>query len=417
MNKNAEYQYYDELETRDLQTRRAAQFAALPEQIKHAQHRSRAFARILAEIDSASITTPDALARLPVTRKSELTALAKQDPPFGGLATAEPGEFARVFSSPGPVYEPESYRPDYWRLARALFAAGFRRGDLVHNSFAYHFTPAGSMVEGAARALGCAVFPAGVGQTELQAQAVADLRPDGYVGTPSFLKIILDKGAEMDLDTTSLRKAVVSGEALPPSLRAEISNHGVEVLQCYASADLGLIAYESPAKEGLIVDEGVIVEIVCPGTGDLVPDGEVGEVVVTTFNPDYPLIRFATGDLSAIMAGVSPCGRTNIRIKGWMGRADQTTKVRGMFVTPTQVAEVVRRHPDIKKGRLVVDRQADNDTMTLYCEMEGEGSPGLANDIAASLRDVCKLRGDVAFAAVGSLATDGKVIDDIRKYD
>lgn len=415
MSENA--QYYDELETRDPQTRRQAQFAALPEQINHAQHRSRAFARILADVDSASITTPDALAQLPVTRKSELTTLAKQDPPFGGLATAEPGEFARVFSSPGPVYEPESDRPDYWRLARALFAAGFRRGDLVHNSFAYHFTPAGSMVEGGARALGCAVFPAGVGQTELQAQAVADLRPDGYVGTPSFLKIILDKAAEMKLDTSSLRKAVVSGEALPPSLRAEIGKHGIELLQCYASADLGVIAYESPAKEGLIVDEGVVVEIVRPGTGDVVPDGEVGEVVVTTFNPDYPLIRFATGDLSAIMPGVSPCGRTNMRIKGWMGRADQTTKVRGMFVTPTQVAEVVKRHPEIKKGRLVVDRQADNDTMTLYCEVEAEGSPDLANDIAASLRDVCKLRGDVAFAAIGSLAIDGKVIDDIRKYD
>ena len=415
MNKNVEY--YDQLETRDPQTRREAQFAALPEQINHAQRRSRAFARILADIDSASITTADALAQLPVTRKSELTTLAKQDPPFGGLATAELGEFARVFSSPGPIYEPESHRPDYWRLARALFAAGFRRGDLVHNSFAYHFTPAGSMVEGAARALGCAVFPAGVGQTELQAQAVVDLRPDGYVGTPSFLKIILDKAAEMNLDTTSLRKAVVSGEALPPSLRDEISAQGIEVLQCYASADLGLIAYESPAKEGLIVDEGVLVEIVRPGTGDVVSNGEVGEVVVTTFNPDYPLIRFATGDLSAIMAGVSPCGRTNMRIKGWMGRADQTTKVRGMFVTPTQVAEVVKRYPEIKKGRLVVGRQADNDTMTLYCETEEEGSPDLANRIAASLRDVCKLRGDVVFAAIGSLASDGKVIDDIRKYD
>jgi len=415
MSKNVEY--YDQLETRDPQTRREAHFAALSEQINHAQRRSRAFARILADIDSASIITADALSQLPVTRKSELTTLAKQDPPFGGLATAEPGEFARVFSSPGPIYEPESHRPDYWRLARALFAAGFRRGDLVHNSFAYHFTPAGSMVEGAARALGCAVFPAGVGQTELQAQSVNDLRPDGYTGTPSFLKIMLDKAAEMNLDTTSLRKAVVSGEALPPSLRDEISAQGIEVLQCYASADLGLIAYESPAKEGLIVDEGVLVEIVRPGTGDVLPEGEVGEVVVTTFNPDYPLIRFGTGDLSAIMAGVSPCGRTNMRIKGWMGRADQTTKVRGMFVTPTQVVEVVKRYPEIKKGRLVVGRQADNDTMTLYCETEEEGSPDLANRIAASLRDVCKLRGDVVFAAIGSLANDGKVIDDIRKYD
>ena len=295
MSKNVEY--YDQLETRDPQTRREAHFAALSEQINHAQRRSRAFARILADIDSASITTADALAQLPVTRKSELTTLAKQDPPFGGLATAEPGEFARVFSSPGPVYEPESHRPDYWRLARALFAAGFRRGDLVHNSFAYHFTPAGSMVEGAARALGCAVFPAGVGQTELQAQSVNDLRPDGYTGTPSFLKIMLDKAAEMNLDTTSLRKALVSGAALPPSLRDEISAQGIEVLQCYASADLGLIAYESPAKEGLIVDESVLVEIVRPGTGDVLPEGEIGEVVVTSFNPDYPLIRFGTGIL------------------------------------------------------------------------------------------------------------------------
>lgn len=410
-------EYFDELETRDPEERRRARFAALRAQVTHAQARSPAFARILADVNPKDITSAAALAQLPVTRKSDLAELQRQDRPFGGFATSKIGAYARVFASPGPIYEPEAHRPDYWRLARALFAAGFRKGELVHNSFAYHFTPAGSMVEQAAHALGCPVFPAGVGQTELQVQAIADLRPHGYVGTPSFLKIILDKAREMGADVSSLTKAVVSGEALPPSLRKELRERGVDVLQCYVTADLGLIAYESSAKEGMIVDEGVMVEIVRPGTGDPVPEGEVGEVVVTTFNPDYPLIRFATGDLSAFLAGVSPCGRTNARIKGWLGRADQTTKVRGMFVTPSQIAEVLRRHPAIKKGRLVVDRDQTNDIMRLHCEVDGGGSDALAKAIAESMREVCKLRGDVRFVAPGSLANDGKVIDDVRRYE
>ena len=410
-------EYFDELETRDPQERQRAQFEALPQQIAHAQKNAPAFARILAGINSADITSAAALAELPVTRRSELTELQRREPPFGGFATVKRGESANIFSSPGPIYEPETHRRDYWRLARALFAAGFRKGDLVHNSFAYHLTPAGSMVETAAHALGCAVFPGGVGQTELQVQAIADLRPDGYVGTPSFLKILLGRAGELGADTSSLRKAAVSGEAFPPSLHADLKSCGVEALQCYVTADLGLIAYESSAREGLIIDEGVIVEIVRPGTGDPVEDGEIGEVVVTTFNPDYPLIRFATGDLSAVMPGISPCGRTNARIKGWLGRADQTTKVRGMFVTPSQVAAVVKRHSQIMNGRLVVDRDAMNDIMTFHCEVEGEGSQDLANAIADSIREVCKLRGEIVFASPGSLANDGKVIDDIRKYE
>ena len=410
-------EYYDKLETRDPEERRRAQFAALPTHIAHAQQRSPAFARILRDVNSTDITGAAALAQLPVTRKSELAELQRHQPPFGGFATVQPAEVAKIFSSPGPIYEPETHRKDYWRLARALFAAGFRKGELVHNTFAYHLTPAGSMVETAAHAIGCAVFPGGVGQSELQVQAIADLRPAGYVGTPSFLKILLDKGAELGADTTSLCKAAVSGEAFTPSMRKEFKEHGIEALQCYVTADLGLIAYESPAQEGMIIDEGVLVEIVRPGTGDPVPEGETGEVVVTSFNPDYPLIRFATGDLSAILPGISPCGRTNIRIKGWLGRADQTTKVRGMFVTPSQVAEVVRRHPQIKKARLVVDRHGANDIMTLHCEVAGDGSRELSEAIAASLREVCKLRGEVAFAALTSLANDGKVIDDVRKYE
>ena len=410
-------EYYDELETREPEERRRTQFAALPAHIAHAQQRSPAFARILQDINSADITDAAALAQLPVTRKSELAELQRRDPPFGGFAAVKAAEVAKVFSSPGPIYEPETHREDYWRLARALFAAGFRKGELVHNTFAYHLTPAGSMVETAAHAIGCAVFPGGVGQTELQVQAITDLRPAGYVGTPSFLKILLDKGAELNADTTSLRKAAVSGEAFPPSMRKEFNGRGIEALQCYVTADLGLIAYESPAQEGMIIDEGVLVEIVRPGTGDPVPEGEIGEVVVTSFNPNYPLIRFATGDLSAILPGISPCGRTNMRIKGWLGRADQTTKVRGMFVTPSQVAEVVRRYPQIRKARLVVDRQGANDVMTLHCELTGEGDRELSGAIAASLREVCKLRGEVVFAPLASLANDGKVIDDVRKYE
>ncbi|MDH3451689.1 MAG: AMP-binding protein [Gammaproteobacteria bacterium] len=409
-------EYYDELETREPQARAEALFAALPAQIAHAKQHAPAFGELFGDVDPAAIDSPAALASLPVTRKSTLIEKQQNAPPFGGMATASAGQMARVFSSPGPIFEPEGHAPDYWRTARALFAAGFRAGDLLHNCFAYHFTPAGSMLETGARALGCGVFAGGTGQTELQVEAVAALRPDGYTGTPSFLKIILDKAAERGTDVSSLRKALVSAEALPPSLRDALAEYGVSTLQCYASADLGLIAYESPALQGMIVDEGVIVEIVRPGTGEPVPEGEVGEVVVTTFNRDYPLIRFATGDLSAVLPGISPCGRTNLRIKGWMGRADQTTKVKGMFVHPEQVAEVLRRHPEVVKGRLVVDREADNDVMTLHCEV-ASSEADLADALVASLREVCKLRGEVVLLAPGSLANDGKVIDDVRSYE
>lgn len=408
--------YYDELETRDPQAREAALCSALPGHIAHAKRNAPAFGRILEGVDAQAVTSREALARLPVTRKSDLVALQKAAPPFGGLAAATGTPLARVFASPGPIYEPEGARPDYWRMARALFAAGFREGDLVHNAFAYHLTPAGSMLESGALALGCAVFAAGVGQSELQARAIAHLRPQGYTGTPSFLKTLLDKAVELELDVASLGKALVSGEPLPPSLRAELERSGVAVLQCYATADLGLIAYESPAQEGLIADEGVIVEIVRPGTGDPVPEGEVGEVVVTALTPEYPLIRFATGDLSAVMPGPSPCGRTNMRIRGWMGRADQATKVRGMFVHPVQVAEVIKRHPEVKKARLVVDRVANNDVMTLRCEVAG-GGEALTRALVGALRETCKLRGEVELVAPGSLPNDGKVIDDVRSFE
>ncbi len=409
-------EYYDALETRDPGEREAALLAALPEQIANAQAHSPAFARILEGVDAAAVTSREALAALPVTRKSALIEMQRADPPFGGLAATPIGSLARVFASPGPIYEPEGRRPDYWRMARALHAAGFRAGDLVHNTFAYHFTPAGSMLETGCHALGCAVFAAGVGQTEQQVAAIADLRPAGYVGTPSFLNIILARAEELGADCGSLRKALVSGEALPPSLREAIEARGIACAQCYATADLGLIAYESPAREGLIVDEGVILEIVRPGTGDPVAPGEVGEVVVTTFTPEYPLIRFGTGDLSAVLEGASPCGRTNVRIKGWMGRADQTTKVRGMFVHPEQVAAVLARHPEIRRARLVVTSRDSQDRMTLRCEVEG-APEGLAEGVAASLREVCKLRGEVELVAPGTLPNDGKVIEDARSYE
>jgi phenylacetate-CoA ligase len=409
------YEYFDALEARDPEVRERAVFAALPAQVAHAKANASGFAAILGDVDPAAITTRAALARLPVTRKSDLAELQSRAPPFGGLVALPTGDLGRVFVSPGPLYDPEGRAPDYWRTARALFAAGFRRGDLVHNAFSYHLTPAGSMLESGAHALGCAVIPAGVGQTESQVAAVAALKPAGYTGTPSFLRILLEKAAELGRDASSLRKALVSAEALPPSLRKAIADLGVRALQCYATADLGLIAYESEAQDGMIVDEGVIVEIVRPGTGDPVPPGEVGEVVVTTFNRTYPLIRFATGDLSAVLPGPSPCGRTNLRIKGWMGRADQRTKVRGMFVAPSQVAEIVRRHPEIGRARLVVTSPDNRDTMTLRCEAAG-GGEALAQAIAATLQTVTGLRGEVALVAPGTLANDGKVIDDARTY-
>ncbi len=410
--------HYDDLETRDPQARERAQFAALAALIETASTQAPALAEHLAGIDPRAVTGRAALARLPVLRKSELIERQKRDfadrAPFGGLTAVKTGALARIFASPGPIYDPEGHGRDWWRTARALFAAGFRRGDIVHNTFSYHLTPAGSMLESGAHALGCAVIPAGVGNTELQVRTIADVRPRGYVGTPSFLKIILDKAKELGADVSSLKLALVSGEALPNALRAELGERGVAVLQCYATADVGLIGYESLAGEGLIVDEGVIVEIVRPGTGDPVSDGETGEVVVTALNADYPLIRFATGDLSQIMPGVSRCGRTNSRLRGWMGRADQTTKVKGMFVHPAQVAEVLRRH-GLARGRLVVDRDGANDVMTL--KVEGTGDSAQAAAIAETIQAVTKLRGAVAFVAPGSLANDGKVIEDVRKHD
>ncbi|TXG88773.1 MAG: phenylacetate--CoA ligase family protein [Zoogloea sp.] len=409
--------YYDARETRDPSERERDLLARLPAQIAHAQAKTAAFAKLLADVDPATVSSREALAALPVIRKSELLELQKTARPFGGFAAVRWGSgCARVFASPGPIYEPEGTRRDYWRLARAFYAAGFRAGDLVHNTFSYHFTPAGSMMETAAHALGCTVFPAGVGQTEQQVAAMVDLRPDAYAGTPSFLRIILDKADELGVKIDSLSKAFVSGEAFPPSQREALAARGIQAYQAYATADLGLVAFETPAREGLVVDEDVLVEIVRPGTGDPVAPGEVGEVVVTSFNPDYPLIRFGTGDLSAVLPGASPCGRTNMRIKGWLGRADQTTKVKGMFVHPGQVVAVLKRHPELGRGRLVVDNPDHADRMTLHCELDRPPA-GLAEAVAASIRELTKLRGEVFFCAPGSLANDGRIIDDIRKYE
>jgi phenylacetate-CoA ligase len=410
-------EHYDTSETRDPELRVREQFAQLQKQIAYAKAHSALFARTLRHVDAQAVTTPEALAQLPVIRKSELGQLQKEARPFGGLATTRYGTMRRVFASPGGIYEPEGAAPDYWRLARALFAAGFREGNLVHNAFSYHFTPAGSMLETGLHALGCSVFPAGTGQTEQQVAAMADLGPDGYVGTPSFLRIILERADELGVALPSLAKALVSAEPFPPALRDALIARGIHGYQVYATADVGSIAYETPARAGLVVDEGVIVEIVGPGTGEPVPAGHVGEVVVTPLvNADYPLIRFGTGDLSATLPGVSACGRTNARIKGWLGRADQTTKVKGMFVHPAQVDAIVKRHPEVKRARLVVDNAAGSDRMMLHVEVCGV-EPQLADAIVASIRDVTKLRGEVTFRAVDELPNDGKVIDDLRKLE
>jgi len=412
----ADDKFYDILETRDPAKREAEQLARLPEQIANAKRDAPGWGKILADVVPADITTRAALASLPVTRKSALIDLQKVDMPFGGLTAVPTAGLGRIFASPGPIYDPEVLRPDYWRFARAFYAAGFRPGDIVHNTFAYHLTPAGAMAESGAHALDCPVIPAGVGQTEVQLQVIGDVKPTCFVGTPSFLRVLLDKAKEIGADASSIRKAAVGGEALPPSLRSLLADYGVDVLQLYGTADLGLIAYESEAREGLIIDEGVLVEIVRPGTGDPVPDGEVGEVVVTTFTPEYPLIRFGTGDLSAVLPGTSPCGRTNMRIKGWMGRADQTTKVKGMFVHPTQIAQVLSRHREIRKGRLVVDSDDKGDVMTLVCEVEPIDD-ALADRIAETLNTVTKLKGRVKLVAPDTLPNDGKVIEDVRKYE
>ena len=419
--------HYDALEARDPEAREAALLAALPAQVANAQAQTAAFASILAGVEPAAVTSRDALARLPVTRKHELldrqrAARGAGGDAFGGFAAIGWGALAhagraalRVFQSPGPIYEPEGRRADYWRMARALHAAGFRAGDLVHNSFGYHLTPAGSMMETAAHAIGCTVFPGGVGNTELQLQALAELQAVAYVGTPSFLRILLEKADELGIALPALAKASLGGEALPAPLRQWFAARGVQAFQSYGTADLGLVAYETAAREGLVLDEGVIVEIVRPGSGDPVVEGEVGEVVVTTLNPDYPLIRFGTGDLSAVLPGCCPSGRTNTRIKGWLGRADQTAKVRGMFVHPAQVAEIARRHAEVRKARLVVSGAMADDRMTLRAEVDG-ATEGLAARLAQTIRDVTKLRGDVVVVEPGSLPNDGKVIEDARSY-
>ena len=417
-------EFYDALETRDPAVREAALCAALAAQVAAAQ-RTPAFAEILRGVDAAAITSRAALAQLPVTRKSALLERQKaqraQDP-FGGFSAIGWRNLGmartarRVFQSPGPIYEPEGHDADYWRFARALHAAGFRAGDLVHNSFSYHLTPAGLMLETGAQALGCTVFPGGVGNTELQLQAMAELRADGYAGTPSFLRIVLEKADEAGLALPALRKASVGGEAFPAALRDQLRARGIEAYQNYGTADLGLIAYETAAREGLVLDEAVIVEIVRPGTGEPVAEGEVGEVVVTPLNQDYPLVRFGTGDLSAILPGHCPTGRTHTRIKGWMGRADQTAKVRGMFVHASQVADVLKRHAELSRARLVIEGEMANDRMTLRAEAVTRPE-GLAAAVAASVRDITKLRCDVQLEVPGTLPNDGKVIEDLRQIN
>jgi phenylacetate-CoA ligase len=420
--------HYDALETRDPAQREAALLAALPGQVARAQQAAPAFAEILRGVDAAAVTSRAALAQLPVTRKHELLerqqaarAAAPGRDPFGGFAAIgwrgllRGSGARRVYQSPGPIYEPEGHAADYWRSARAFAAAGFEAGDLVHNCFSYHLTPGAWIMEAGAQALGCTVFPGGVGNTEQQLAAITDLQPVAYAGTPSFLKILVEKAEEAGV-RLPFTKALVSGEAFPPSLRDWLAARGIAAYQCYATADAGLIAYETQAREGLVLDEGVILEIVRPGTGDPVPEGEVGEVVVTVLNPDYPLIRFGTGDLSAVLPGACPTARTNTRIRGWLGRADQTTKVRGMFVHPGQVAEIVRRFPEVVRARLVVSGEMANDQMTLKVETACSGPGELAVRIAETIRDVTKLRGDVVMVLPGSLPNDGRVIEDARSY-
>jgi phenylacetate-CoA ligase len=412
--------HWDKSETRSAKARERALLAELPKFIAHARKRAPGWARILAEVNPAAVKTRAALARLPVTRKSDLPALQKEMPPLGGLNATPLEKLAKLFISPGPIYDPEGRGKDWWRTARGLYAGGFRAGDRVLNTFAYHFTPAGSMLEAGANALGCIVIPGGTGHTEQQVAAIRDLRVTAYVGTPSFLKLIVEKADELKVDISSLAKAHVGAEYLPPQLRTTLGQRGIRVSQTYASADLGLIAYESmmpdgKVNDGMILDERLLLEIVRPGTGDPVQAGEAGEIVITNFNKDYPLIRFGTGDLSAVLPGASPCGRTNVRIKGWMGRADQSTKVRAMFVTPRQVADILRRHPEVAKARLVVEGESGNDRMTLKCEVAKTGS-GLGEAIIATIREVTQLRGEVELVAPGSLPNDGKVIEDLRKY-
>ena len=410
-------EHYDALETRDPAQREADLMARLPGLVAHAKRQAPGWAQRLQDVEPGAVDSRAALAALPVLRKSDLQALQQAAPPFGGLATVALGRLGRLFMSPGPIFDAEAAGPDPWRVARALFAAGLRAGHVIQNCFGYHLTPGAWMVDGGARALGCAVIPAGIGQTEQQIELIRTLRPDAYAGTPSFLRIIVERARESGADVSNLQRALVGAEALPASLRAWFRDAGIgTVLQFYGTADVGTIAYESEAMDGMILDEELILEIVRPGTDEPVPEGEVGEVVVTSFNAAYPLIRFGTGDLSAVLPGASPCGRTNVRIRGWLGRADQTTKVRGMFVHPGQVAEIARRHPEIGRARLVVSGHLANDVMTLRCEVRGAAAD-LAERIVETVREVTKLRGEVDLVAPGSLPNDGKAIEDARRLD
>ncbi|MBT3532504.1 MAG: AMP-binding protein [Rhodospirillaceae bacterium] len=409
-------EFYDDLEIRDPQQREDELMAALSAQMTHAKANAPHYGEVFADLDPASINSRDALAALPTTRKSDLAALQKKNPPLGGINTVPLSELSHIFASPGGLYEPDAPRKDYWRYARALWAAGVRPGNIVHNTFSYHLTPAAMLVESGCRAIGCPVVPGGVGNTEIQIQLMADLKPDFFIGTPSFLRIVLTKAKELGHDLSNLKNGLVGAEALPPSLRQELSDLGVSVLQGYGTADLGNVAYESKAIEGMIIDEGVIVEIVEPLGTKPVAIGEVGEVVVTTLNPTYPLVRFATGDLSAILPGTSPCGRTNMRIRGWMGRADQSTKFKGMFVHPSGIMQIAGRHPEIVKARMVITSQDNNDFMTLKFAAPG-ADPSLVKAVEDSIQTVLKLRGSAELVEADSLPDDGLAIEDARSYE
>ena len=408
--------HFDELETRDPEQRETELMAALPGQVALAKTNSSFFGKLYADIDPMAINTREALRQLPVIRKPDVQEAQNAEPPFGGLNAVPVGEMAHVYMSPGPIFEPDGAQRDHWRYARALYAAGFRRGDIVHNTLSYHLTPAGMLVETGCRAIGCAVFPGGVGNTEMQVDAIERLKPTAYAGTPSFLRILLEKADEMGRDSSSYRKASVGAEPLPPSLRQWFEDRGIQTTQGYGTADVGLIAYESLPVEGMLLDEGLILEICRPGTGEPVEEGEVGEIVVTTFNPIYPLIRYGTGDMTAILPGTSPCGRTATRSKGWMGRADQSCKVRGMFVHAKLVGEIVARHPEVAKARFVITNPDNRDQMTLKVEA-GKGDAALLDAVKQSVTTVTKLRGEVEIVAPGSLPNDGIVVEDARTFE
>lgn len=406
-------QHFDDLETRDPEEREKALFAALPDQLRNAMDKAPGWAAHLKGIDPDAVTSREALAQLPVLRKPELKDRQTENPPFGGFAAISAAQASRIFMSPGPIFEPQGTEADPWGGARALFAAGLRSGDLVHNSLAYHLTPGGFILDNSAIALGCTVIPAGIGNTELQLDTIEHLKPVAYTGIPDFLKVLLDKADELGKDASSIKKGFVSGAALPESLRAELKDRGVDVLQAYATAELGVISFESEALEGMTVNEGIILELVKPGTDEPVGEGEVGEVVVTNFSPSYPMIRLGTGDMSAVLPGVSPCGRTNMRIKGWMGRADQRTKVKGMFVDPAQINDISKRHPELGRLRLVVTRENEQDVMTLKAENSGSA---VVQELEETVQSICKVRGRVELVGEGSLPNDGKVISDERDY-